>query len=93
MSIIAQYKTEMLPLNVEAKSPSDRADTLRTKISEFIALGTKVGILINPEERTVEVYRADKGVVTLGDGDLLTVPDLLPGWEVSVSDLWAPEFE
>lgn len=85
---------ELAPdLIVEVKSPSDRADSLRAKISEFLALGTKVGILINPEERTVEVYRAGEGVVTLGDGDLLTIPDLLPGWEVSVSDLWSPEFE
>jgi hypothetical protein len=31
--------------------------------------------------------------VTLGDGDVLSVPDLLPGWEVGVDDLWTSEFE
>jgi hypothetical protein len=32
-------------------------------------------------------------VVILGDRDLLTLPDLLPGWQVAISDLWAPEFD
>jgi hypothetical protein len=32
-------------------------------------------------------------VVTLGDRDLLTLPDLLPGWQIAISDLWAPEFD
>lgn len=29
----------------------------------------------------------------LVDGEVLTGPDLLPGWEVAVSDLWPPVFE
>ncbi len=42
---------------------------------------------------TVEIYRPNHDVVTLGDGDILTIPDLLPGFEVAVADLWSPEFE
>lgn len=29
----------------------------------------------------------------LVDGDRLTVPDLLPGWEVAMSELWSPVFD
>ncbi len=29
----------------------------------------------------------------LQDGDILTVPDVLPGWELPVSEIWAPAFE
>jgi hypothetical protein len=29
----------------------------------------------------------------LGDGDVLTLPDLLPGWEVAVSELWPLRFD
>jgi len=85
---------ELAPdLMVEVKSPTDSVQKLRTKIDEFLQQGTKVGILINPEQRWVEIRRSDQEAVTLQDGDVLTVPDLLPGWEVLVIDLWAPEFE
>ncbi len=80
-------------LTVEVKSPTDSLEAIRTKIQEFLSLGTRVGILINPDDRTVEVHRSEQAIVTLRDGDVLTVPDVLPGWEVQVVDLWAPEFD
>jgi Uma2 family endonuclease len=84
---------ELAPdLMVEVKSPSDTLKSLRDKIKDFLAQGTRVGILINPEKHKLEIYRADSEPIILGDSDVLTVPDLLPGWEVAVSDLWSPEF-
>ena len=85
---------ELAPdLMVEVKSPSDSLKALRAKIDEFLALGTRIGILIHPEQRWVEVRRSGQEPLTLNDGDVLTVPDLLPGWSVKVEDLWSPEFE
>jgi len=55
-------------------------------------LGVKVGLLIAPDEQTVTMYRSDGAVTTLGDRDVLTVPELLPGWELPVSNLWSPMF-
>lgn len=80
-------------LMVEVKSPTDSLTKLRGKIQDFLTLGTQVGILIDPEARWVEVYRAGDEAVLLGDGDCLVVPDLLPGWEVAVADLWPLVFE
>ena len=80
-------------LTVEVKSPTDSLEAIRTKIQEFLLLGTRVGILINPDDRTVEVHRSGQAIVTLHDGDVLAIPDVLPGWEVQVVDLWAPEFD
>jgi Uma2 family endonuclease len=80
-------------LTVEVKSPTDSLEDLRAKIGEFLSLGTRVGILVNPDERTVEIHRLDQETVTLQDGDVLTVPELLPGWEVAVADLWPLVFE
>ncbi|NJO43634.1 MAG: Uma2 family endonuclease [Cyanobacteria bacterium CRU_2_1] len=82
---------ELTPdLMVEVKSPKDSLKKLKEKIQNFLNMGTKVGILLDPEKRTVEIYRKDQPVVTLKDGDILTVPDLLLGWEVEVSELWSP---
>lgn len=85
---------ELAPdLMVEVKSPSDSLTKLRDKIDAFLQAGTRVGILINPEQRWVEMRRSTEAPITLHDGDTLTVPDLLPGWEVQVLDLWSPEFD
>jgi Uma2 family endonuclease len=80
-------------LMVEVKSPTDSLKKLRAKIQEFLELGTLVGILIDPEQRSLEVYRLTEDAVVLGDGDTLTLPDLLPGWEMAVSELWPLEFD
>jgi Uma2 family endonuclease len=85
---------ELAPdLMVEVKSPTDSVTKLRQKIQDFLALGTQVGLLINPETYQVEVYRAGQAPIVLGNGDSLTVSDLLPGWEVTVADLWPLVFE
>lgn len=85
---------ELAPdLMVEVKSPSDSIRELREKIDSFLAQGTRVGILIHPEQRWIEVRRLGQEPVTLRDGDVLSVPDLLPDWEVRVEELWAPVFD
>ena len=84
---------ELVPdLVVEVKSKTDSLDKLRKKIEDFMNLGAKVGILINPKTRTVEVSCPGETVI-FKDGDILTLPDLLPGWEVAISEIWSPVFE
>ena len=80
-------------LVVEVKSPSDSIAKLRAKIDSFLEQGTQVGILIHPEQRWIEIRRTDENPLTLKDDAVLTLPDLLPGWQVKVSELWAPVFE
>ena len=81
---------ELTPdLAVEVRSPSDSLTQLREKIQSFLAIGTQVGILVDPRSRTVEVYRPGQETPqVLQDGDVLTVPELLPGWSVAIADLW-----
>ena len=85
---------ELLPdLTVEVKSKTDRIKPLVEKIELFLKLGTQVGILIDPDNSTLTVYRLNQPAVVLKDGDTLTIPELLPGWELAVSELWPPEFD
>lgn len=80
-------------LMVEVKSKTDRIKPLEEKIQLFLQLGCTIGILIDPDNLTLTVYQLNQDPVVLRNGDTLTIPDLLPGWEVAVSDLWPPEFE
>ena len=87
------YATIPPDLMGEVKSPTDKLDTLRDRIDEFLSQGTVVGLLVDPENHTVEIRRQGQSPVCLGDGDVLTISDLLPGWAVPVTELWPPVFE
>ena len=80
-------------LIVEVKSASDRIKPLEEKIQQFLELGTLVGIIVDPDKLTVIIYRPDSEPILLSNNDILTVPELLPGWELSISELWPPLFE
>ncbi|MEG4107684.1 Uma2 family endonuclease [Microcoleus sp. S13_C5] len=88
-----RYFGELVPdLVVEIKSQSDRIKLIETKVLKFIELGAIVGILIDPDEETVTIYRSTGEPAVLGNGDILTVAELFPGWELPVSELWPPIF-
>lgn len=90
-----RYFAQMLPdLTVEIKSQSDHIKPLEEKILQFLALGIEIGMLIDPDKETVTIYyRSGQQPAVLGNGDTITLPELLPGWSVLVSDLWPPVFE
>ena len=88
-----RYFGELVPdLVVEIKSQSDRIKLIETKVLKFIELGAIVGILIDPDEETVTIYRSTGEPTVLGNGEILTVAELFPGWELPVSELWPPIF-
>ena len=85
---------ELVPdLMFEVKSKTYSLAKLRQKIQEFLELGTKVGVLVDPRSCTMEDYRLNGNMVVLKDGDVLQLPELLPGWELPVIEVWAPEFD
>ena len=85
---------ELVPdLIFEVKSKSDKLSKLRQKIQDFLELGTVVGVLVDPRSRTMEVYRFMREKMVLRDGDVLEVAEILPGWKLPVTEVWAPEFE
>ena len=88
-----RYFGELVPdLVVEIKSQSDRIKPIETKVLKFIELGATLGILIDPDEETVTIYRSTGEPTVLGNGDILTLAELFRGWELPVSELWPPIF-
>lgn len=80
-------------LMVEIKSKTDRLKPIKEKIQAFLILGSQVGILIDPDKENVTIYRPTGEPILLTNNDILTIPELFPGWELPVSELWPPEFE
>ncbi|MGJ3250848.1 MAG: Uma2 family endonuclease, partial [Elainellaceae cyanobacterium] len=52
---------------VELRSPSDGRSTLQNKMQEYISNGARLGWLIDPQERRVDIYRPGVEVERLDD--------------------------
>ncbi|MEG4813113.1 Uma2 family endonuclease [Microcoleus sp. K5-D4] len=88
-----RYFGQLVPdLVVEIKSQSDRTQPIEAKVLKFVELGAIVGIAIDPDAETVKIYRAAGEPQILQNGDILTLPELFPGWELPVAELWPPIF-
>ena len=75
---------------IELRSQSDRVRTLREKMDEWLENGAQLGWLIDPEARTVEIYRPGVeaethiGVVSIaGEGPV-------EGFVLNLATVWDP---
>ena len=75
-------------LAVEIVSPSETAETLYRKIELLLAGGSLAVWVIYPKNREVHVFLADGTSFRRGLNDVLTIPELLPGWELPVARLF-----
>jgi Uma2 family endonuclease len=81
-------------LAIEVLSPSDKAASMRRKVKQYFAAGSKIGWLVYPQTRQVhvgdvEVWESEAGPArVLGDQDTLEAPGLLPGFSLRISSLF-----
>lgn len=61
---------------VELRSGSDRIDSLRDKMKEYIDNGARLGWLLDPQNRSVEIYRPSKTVEVLENPTELSSEDV-----------------
>lgn len=73
---------------IELASPSDDIADLRQKMVEYIDCGVKLGWLIDPDNKRVEIYRRGQDKEVLENPASLPGEDLLPGLEVSLKDVF-----
>lgn len=76
-------------LVVEVRSPSDRWTALLLKSGEYLAAGVRVVVVLDPSVAAVTVYRPDEVPQVLHNSDELTLPDVLPGFAVTINRLFA----
>lgn len=73
---------------IELMSPTDDLATTQRKMKEYIDCDVKLGWLINPDAKEVEIYRLDRDKQVLNNPDNLSGEDLLPGLTVDLSDIF-----
>ncbi|WP_414618912.1 Uma2 family endonuclease [Calothrix sp. CCY 0018] len=83
-ALTPQQRKKYLPLcpdfAVELVSESDDVEDTRKKMQEYIENGLRLGWLINPKDKQVEIYRAGKEVEVLNSPTSLSGEDVLEGF-------------
>jgi len=75
-------------LVVEVLSPGDRFAAVEEKVFEWLDAGTRMVIVVNPEQRTVTVYRSRTEIAVLTEADSLEGNDVVPGWKLPVREMF-----
>jgi Uma2 family endonuclease len=76
-------------LAVEVLSPSDTVGEMNERLQDLMILGALLVWLVDPELRTVTVYRPGKQHYVLREHDELTGEDVLPDLKCKVRDFFA----
>ena len=88
----AEQKQKFPPLApdfvIELRSSSDCMQILRDKMEEYINNGVRLGWLIDPQSRTVEIYEPGEAVETLYDPEFVAGDPVLPGFVLNMKKVW-----
>jgi Uma2 family endonuclease len=73
---------------IELRSKSDALEPLQQKMQEYLSNGLRLGWLINPQDRQVEIYTANQSKQILDYPQQIDGADVLPGFVFDLSILW-----
>jgi Uma2 family endonuclease len=73
---------------VELRSASDNLQSLQAKMQEYMDNGARLGWLIDPQNRQVEIYRQGQEVELLEHPTELSGEDVLPGFVLNLRRIW-----
>ncbi len=73
---------------IELRSDSDRMKALREKMLEWIANGVSLGWLINPKDRTVEIYRPGAPPEILQEPTEVHGEEPVAGFVLTMARVW-----
>ena len=73
---------------LELRSPSDRLPVARAKMAEYMDNGVRLGWLLDPANRTVEIYRPGQDVEVLYQPATVSGEPVLPGFELNLEEIW-----
>jgi Uma2 family endonuclease len=75
-------------LAVEVVSPSDRYSDVEEKVFDYLAAGTLVVIVVDPQLRVARIHTISGARYVPADGSL-DAGDVVPGWSLPLSELFA----
>jgi Uma2 family endonuclease len=76
-------------LAVEVLSPEDRASEVQQKTEEYLSAGVLLLWIVDPVNQRVTVYRSLQNVKVLTPEEELDGGDVLPGFRLKISEIFA----
>jgi Uma2 family endonuclease len=73
---------------IDLRSATDNLRLLQEKMEEYRRLGVRLGLLIDPENTQIEVYRPGQDVLLLESPGAIDCSDVMPGFVLSMSRIW-----
>jgi Uma2 family endonuclease len=73
---------------IELRSPNDSLTELKAKMEHWIANGARLGWLIDPESKTVYVYRPGEQVDVLVEPSSVQGDGIMAGFEIVMARVW-----
>lgn len=74
---------------VEVLSPSDTSASIHRKTLEYLEAGAKLVWVVDPDARTIVVYRPDGTANLLREPGTLPGEDVLPGFSLPLAEVFA----
>jgi Uma2 family endonuclease len=85
---LEQYCPVVPDFIIELRSTTDRLNTLQAKMLEYKRLGVRLGLLVNPQDKQVEIYRLEQEVEILVAPISIDCGDVLSGFVLSLTKIW-----
>lgn len=76
---------------IELRSKSDKLKDVQDKMLEYQRLGVNLGLLVNPQQRQVEIYRLGQVKELLEAPSSVKFTDVVPGLSLNFSEIWSRE--
>ncbi len=73
---------------IELRSRTDSLSDLQDKMLEYRDNGVRLGLLINPQDKQVEVYRLGKEIEVIQSPDRVSCEDVLPGFNLDLTRIF-----
>jgi Uma2 family endonuclease len=73
---------------IELRSATDNLKPLQEKMVEYKRLGVKFGLLINPKNKQVEIYRPEQETEVVESPTSIDCNEVMPGFVLSMNKIW-----
>ena len=75
---------------LELRSDTDRLSVLQAKMQEYMNNGARLGLLIDPQDKRVYIYRPNRDVETLENPETVSADPILPCFTLDLTEVWDP---
>jgi Uma2 family endonuclease len=85
---IEQFAPVVPDFIIELRSTKDALKPLQEKMREYQRLGVKLGLLVNPKHKQLEIYRPGQEIEVLEAPGSIDCGEVMPGFILSLSKMW-----